>query len=61
MNNGNVVAESANQMATTLSALAQVNFDRAKAAAQRIRLLDVRIQIYLAIAQQTIEPSRDGN
>jgi hypothetical protein len=46
-------------MATTLSALAQVNFDRAKAAAQRIRLLDVRIQIYLAIAQQTIQPNKD--
>jgi hypothetical protein len=61
MNNGNVVAETANQMATTLSALAQVNFDRAKAATERIRPLDVRIQVYLTIAQQTIEPSRDGN
>jgi hypothetical protein len=48
-------------MATTLSALAQVNFDRAKAAAQRMRLLDVRIQVYLAIAQQTIQPNKDAD
>lgn len=62
MNNGNVVGETGNQLATTLSAMAQYNFDRAKATAARIRLLDVRIQIYLAIAQQTIEPSKDeGN
>ncbi|MDX6444235.1 MAG: hypothetical protein QOH71_1309 [Blastocatellia bacterium] len=61
INNGNVVGETANQMATTLSALAQVNFDRAKAAAQRMRLLDVRIQVYLAIAQQTIQPNKDAD
>jgi hypothetical protein len=61
MNNGNVVAETANQLATTLSTLAQVNFDRAKTTTDRIRQLDVRIQVFLTIAQQTIEPSRDGN
>ena len=60
MNNGNVVAETGNQMATALSALAQVNFDRAKAATERIRPLDVRMQVYLTIAQQTIQPSKDG-
>ncbi|MDX6384495.1 MAG: hypothetical protein QOK48_2068 [Blastocatellia bacterium] len=59
MNNGNVVGETSNQIAATLSALAQVNFDRAKATAERIRLPDVRIQVYLTIAQQTIEPSKD--
>jgi hypothetical protein len=59
MNNSNVVGETGNQIATTLSAMAQANFDRAKATAERIRLSDVRIQVYLAIAQQTIESAKD--
>ncbi len=58
MSNGNVVSEAGNQIAATLSAMALVNFDRAKATAERIRLLDVRLQVYLAIVQQTIEPSK---
>jgi hypothetical protein len=61
MNNGNVVGETANQLAAALSGLAQVNFDRAKADAARIRLIDVRMQVYLTIAQETIETSREGN
>lgn len=61
MNNGNVVGETANQLAMALSTLARVNFDRAKAAGARIRLIDVRMQVYLTIAQQTIQPSGDGN
>jgi hypothetical protein len=61
MNNGNVVGETANQLATALSTLAQVNFDRAKADAARIRLIDVRMQVYITIAQQTIQPSRDSD
>lgn len=61
MNNGNVVGETGNQLATTLSTLAQFNFDRAKSVADRIRLVDVRIQVYLAMAQQTVPPARDAD
>jgi hypothetical protein len=59
MNNGNVVGESGNQIAEALGALARVNFDRAKTAAERIRLMDVRMQAYLTIAEQSIQPTRD--
>jgi len=53
--NGNVVAETGNQLSTALASLAVTNFERARAAADRIHQADVRIQAYLAIAQQTIE------
>ena len=55
MDNGNAVAEAANQLATALGSLALADFERAKAAADRIHPLDVRVHVYLAIAQQTIQ------
>jgi len=55
MQNGNSIGEAANQLGTALGNLALVNFERAKAAADRIRLVDVRMQAYLDIAQQTIQ------
>jgi hypothetical protein len=52
--NGNAVAETANQISTTLATLAVINFDRAKTAAERIRQPDVRLRFFLAIAERAI-------
>jgi hypothetical protein len=52
--NGNAVAETTNQISTTLATLALINFDRAKATAERIRQLDMRLRVFLAIAERTI-------
>ncbi len=59
MTNGNAVAETGNQLATTLGNLALANFERAKAAADRIHPVDLRLNVYLNIAQQIIQPSAD--
>lgn len=56
--NGNPVAETAKQLSTTLGSLALVNFERAKALADRIHSVDVRMDIYLTIAQHTMEPNK---
>jgi len=61
MTNGNVVADTGNQLATTLGHLALANFERAKAAADRIHPVELRINVYLNIAQQIIQPSLDRN
>ena len=61
MTNGNIVAETGNQLATALAGLAIVNFERAKTAADRIHPNDARIHAYLTIAQQTIESVRDAD
>src|SRR5256714_2315973 len=57
MQNGNSVANAATQLMATLASLAIVNFDRAKAAADRVERPEVRIATYLAIAQQAISPN----
>src|SRR5882762_5534875 len=59
--NGNAVADTANQLAMTLGNLALINFDRARAAADRIHPVDVRIDVYMTIAQQTISPNRSAD
>jgi hypothetical protein len=59
MTNGNAVAETGNQLASTLGSLALANFERAKAAADRIHPVDLRLNVYLNIAQQIIQPSAD--
>ncbi len=59
MQNGNAIGEAANQLGTALGSLALVNFERAKGAADRIRLVDIRMQAYLTIAQQTIEAGKN--
>jgi len=56
--NGNPIGETAKQLSTTLGSLALVNFERAKSLADRIHSVDVRIDIYLAMAQQTIGPNK---
>ena len=61
MTNGNAVAETGNQLATTLGNLALANFERAKAAAERIHPVDMRLNVYLTIAEQAIQPRKDAN
>ena len=52
---GNGVANIVSQMSMVLGDLALTNFDRAKATTEKIRLPEVRLKVYLEIAQQTIE------
>ncbi len=52
--NGNGVATIASQMSNVLGELALTNFDRTKTATAKILLPEVRLKVYLAIAQQTI-------
>jgi hypothetical protein len=54
LQNGNSVANFANQLIATLGTLAIANFDRAKAGADRLERPEVRLNAYLAIAKQTI-------
>ena len=57
MQNGNSVANTANLIVMTLGSLTSANFDRAKAAADRIHAPEVRLSAYLGIAQQAIQPN----
>jgi hypothetical protein len=59
LTNGNAVANIGSQMATMFGSLAMIDFDRTKAASDRIRLPEVRLRAYLGIAQQTIEQNRE--
>ncbi len=61
MQNGNSVANAASQLTQALGILSTANFDRAKAAADRVQRLEVRVGAYLAIAQQAIGPEASGN
>jgi hypothetical protein len=54
LQNGNSVSNIAGQMSNVLGTLATTNFERARAASDRLRLPEVRIRAYLEIAQQTI-------
>jgi len=58
MQNGNVVANVAMQLSTTVGTLALTNFDRAKATADRVTLPDVRLRFYLDIALIAIQNAR---
>lgn len=55
LQNGNVVAQVATRMSSAIGGLALVNFERAKATSDRLRLPEVRLRAYLEIAQQTIQ------
>lgn len=52
------LATIADQMSGVLGSLALVNFDRAKATADKLRLSEVRVYVYLQIAEQTITGQR---
>lgn len=45
----------ADQFSETLAALAMIDFDRAKTTAEGLNRLDVRIRVFLLIAQHTME------
>ena len=55
MHGGNTVANMATQMSNVLSELAIINFDRAKASADRFRLPEMRLRAYLALAEATVK------
>ena len=46
------------QMSSVLGHLAAINFDRAKTTTERIQALEVRLKIYLEIAQQTTQGAK---
>ena len=48
------LSEIAGQMSEVLGGLALINFDRAKATSDKLRLPEVRLHVYLQIAQQAI-------
>ena len=52
--NDNPVASTANELSSTLATLAMFDFDRAKIAADGIQRMDVRLSMFLAIAQRTL-------
>ena len=56
--NGNAVVNVVTQLSSVLGNMAMVNFDRAKATADRIRAPEARLKIYLDIAQQTIQAAK---
>jgi hypothetical protein len=57
MQNGNGLANTATALMAALGTLGMANFDRAKAAADRLERPEVRIGAYLSIAQQAISPT----
>ena len=57
LQNGNSVSQVVVRIGNVLGTLALVNFERAKAASDRLRLPEVRLKAYLEIAQQTIQPA----
>jgi len=54
MQNGNALANIANQLISSLGTLGVADFDRAKAGASRIERSEVRLPAFLALAQQAI-------
>jgi hypothetical protein len=57
MQNGNGLGNTATALMAALGTLGMANFDRAKAAADRLERPEVRIGAYLSIAQQAISPT----
>jgi hypothetical protein len=55
LQNGNTIANLVVQTSGALGSLAITNFERAKATSDRLRLPEVRLRVYLDIAQQTIQ------
>ena len=58
LQNGSSVGNMASQMSAVLGSLAFTNFERAKAAADRFRLPEIRLKAYLEIAQQTSQAGK---
>lgn len=58
LQNGNTMANLVEQMSAVLGNLALTNFERSKAAVDRIRLPEIRLRAYLEIAQQTSQAGK---
>jgi len=48
------LASIAEEFSTVLGSMALINFDRAKASSDKLRLPEVRLHVHLGIAEQTI-------
>ena len=59
LQNGNNLAQVVARMSNAIGGLALVNFERARAASDRLRLPEVRLRAYFEIAQQTIQGNAD--
>lgn len=55
LQNGNTVTNLVVQTSNALGSLALANFERAKSTTERLRLPEVRLRVYLEIAQETIQ------
>ncbi len=55
LQNGNNIAQVVARMSNAIGGLALVNFERARAASDRLRLPEVRLRAYFEIAQQTTQ------
>lgn len=54
LDNEGALAQLAHQISDVLGSLALINFDRAKAASDKLQLAEVRLHVHLQIAEQTI-------
>lgn len=54
MRNGNALANIAEQLSSALGPLARADFERAKATADRLQRLEVRLRLYLVITQHAL-------
>jgi hypothetical protein len=59
-NNSNALHTLSNQMSASLASLGLMNFDRARSLADRVGPLEIRLNVYLNIAQQAIRDTRGG-
>lgn len=57
LHNGNNLASIATPMSSTLGILSLADFDRAKATSDRLQLPEVRLNVYLSIVQQAVQPN----
>ena len=57
LQNGNSLANIATPLASTLGTLSLTDFDRAKSTSDRLHLPEIRLTVYLGIAQQAILPN----
>ena len=61
MYSGSTLGNIATVMSDLLGDLALINFDRAKLSAEKIRLPEMRLRIYLDIAQKAVNPDGEKN
>jgi tetratricopeptide (TPR) repeat protein len=59
MSDGNGLSGVASPIGTTLGEISIIDFDKAKQIAERIRLPEVRLAMYLGIAQQVLAPGEN--